>query len=55
MSKKWSLVGTNAINFDNLETKQERNRRMHRFNMAIRKMEQQNKTTSSSHKDSKEK
>ena len=35
MSKGWTLVGTNALEFGNTETRQERVRREHKFNNAI--------------------
>lgn len=36
MSKGWTLVGTNALEFGNTETRQERARREQKFNNAIR-------------------
>lgn len=35
MSKGWTLVGTNALEFGNTETRQERVRRERKFNNAI--------------------
>ena len=35
MSKGWTLVGTNALEFGNTETRQERIRRERKFNNAI--------------------
>ena len=36
MPKGWTLVGTNALEFGNTETKVEKNKRFHKFNNLIR-------------------
>ena len=36
MPKGWTLVGTNALDFGNTETKAEKNKRFHKFNNLIR-------------------
>lgn len=36
MPKGWVLVGTNALEFGNIETKAEKNKRFHKFNNLIR-------------------
>lgn len=41
MPKGWTLVGTNALEFGNTETRQERIRREQKFNNAIRNAKSQ--------------
>lgn len=41
MPKGWTLVGTNALEFGNTETRQERIRREQKFNNAIRNVKSQ--------------
>lgn len=36
MPKGWTLVGTNALDFGNTETKAEKNKRFHKFSNLIR-------------------
>ena len=43
MSSKWKLVGSNALNFGDTETKQDKIHRFQRFAAAIRKLEQRRK------------
>lgn len=39
MSKEWKLFATNSTNFGNMETKEDRIRREHKFNNVIRNVE----------------
>ena len=45
MSSKWKLIGSNALNFGDTETKQDKIHRFQRFAAAIRKLEQRLKLT----------
>lgn len=43
MSSQWKMIASNALNFGDMETKQDKLKRMQRFAAAIRKLDQRRK------------